>query len=335
MKRAWAIKLGSGGCCVGFCERHKIVGLGWFDVDHTVLANAERSALARHVTDVCKWYETDRQRGNATGQLYRFARNCSTGDYVVYYDPGKKHVRVCRVTSDVRRRDFDLSDKADIWHFRQVEYVGEPIPILDFYAVLKGRLLGPRMSFWELRPFDTVDKIARGESPNLTAVSDPELNLAYRNLRDLVSKRVEALNAEDWEWLAVDYFKAQGAHVDETKIGRNRPIIDAEALFYHGDVGEELWRIQVKRYQDRKVDWPEIERDLEKVGEAKFCYVSAYGFTDTAREQAEENEVKLLDASNFVSFLLSGKLRERIAAKLRLPDWSMLEANIEREEMNT
>ena len=31
-KRAWAIKLGSGGSAVDFCERHRIVGVGWKDL---------------------------------------------------------------------------------------------------------------------------------------------------------------------------------------------------------------------------------------------------------------------------------------------------------------
>ena len=45
----------------------------------------------------------------------------------------------------------------------------------------------------------------------------------------------EALNELDWEWLVVDYLKAQGASVNERLVGGNRPIIDAEAMFDLGD----------------------------------------------------------------------------------------------------
>ena len=57
----------------------------------------------------------------------------------------------------------------------------------------------------------------------------------------------EALNERDWEWVVVDWLKTQGAHVDERHVGKNQPIIDAEARFDHGELGEDLWRVQVKR----------------------------------------------------------------------------------------
>lgn len=316
--RCWGIKLGSAGRCVPFCERHKIVGIGWPHVDTAVLAKASWATLSQHVKATCKWYKTNRERGSATGQLIRFGRECSIGDYVVYYDPPQKHVRICRVTSELLRRDFDLASNDDIWQFRKVEYPVPPIPILDFYGALKGSLLGPRMSFWEIKgDFEIVDRLARGERPD--SVSDPELEAAYRQLSELVLKRAEALNEQDWEWLVVDYFKAQGAHVDERHVGGSGAIIDVEARFDHGELGADVWRIQVKRWQNRRVDWPTIHKDLEKVGDARFCFVSVYGFTDDAKKKAEEEDVRLLESADFTRFLLSGRMRSRIRAKLKVP----------------
>lgn len=321
MARAWGIKLGSGGRCVDFCEKHKIVGVGWDSVDADVLRTANRGQLAAHVRERCAWYKTPRDRGNAVGQLDRFGRQCAIGDYVLYYDPPRKHVRICRVVSDAARRDFDLDAKEmDIWHYRRVEYPIAPIPILDFYGALKGRLLGPRSSFWEIRPFTIVDQLAKGIAPNQMSASDPELADAYRKLRDLVVKRAEALDEKDWEWLVADYFKAQGAHVDERRVGGTGAVIDVEARFPRGELGEEVWRVQVKRYQDREIGWDAVEKDYEHAGEdARFCYVSVYGFTKDARAKAEEEGVRLMEAGDFTRFLLSGKVRERLRQKLALP----------------
>jgi restriction endonuclease Mrr len=175
------------------------------------------------------------------------------------------------------------------------------------------------MSFWQLHAFETVHQIASGTAPNIASATDPELASAYRHLTELLLRRAEALDANDWEWLVVDYFKAQGAHVDERQVGGSRSIIDAEAHFDHGDLGEEVWRIQVKRYQDQTVDWPEIEHDLMRVGAAQFCFVSVYGFTDMARKNAQEQGVRVLEAADFVPFLLGGKIRARLREKLKLP----------------
>lgn len=321
MGRAWGIKLGSGGRCVTFCEKHAIVGIGWKVVDHQVLRTATRDQLKAHVTKECTSYATAKQRGNAVGQLWRFGRECTVGDYILYYDPPKKHVRVCRVISDAEVRDFDLGDAADIWHFRRVEYPIPAIPIVDFYGVLKGRVLGPRSSFWEVRPFSIVDQLANGLDPNTVGASDPELATAYQRLRELVLKRAAKLHETDWEWLVADYFKAQGAHVDERRVGGAQAVIDVEARFPRGELGEDVWRVQVKRYQDRAVDWPEIEADYEHAGEdAQFCYVSVYGFTPEARAKAEDEGVRLMEAGDFTRFLLSGKVRERLREKLALPN---------------
>jgi hypothetical protein len=92
-----------------------------------------------------------------------------------------------------------------------------------------------------------------------------------------------------------------------------------EAVFTHGDIPESTWRVQVKRLRNQQIDWEAIESDLQYVGEAQFCYVSVFGFTDNARRIADERGVLLLEAADFTSFLLSGKLRESVARKLLLP----------------
>ncbi|HEY3245429.1 MAG TPA: restriction endonuclease, partial [Phycisphaerae bacterium] len=261
--------------------------------------------------------------GNATGQLFRFFQECKEQDYVLYYNPTGKRVQVCRVISGPLRRDFELDDETDIWLYRRVEYPVPAIPILDFYGTLKGKLLGPRMSFWDMGDvFATVDQLVRGEMPNVVAAPDAELQSAYQQLQTLVLRRAEALNERDWEWLVVDYLKAQGASIDERRVGKNHPIIDAEARFDHGELGEEMWRVQVKRYQGGLVDWPEIENDYRNAGDARFCYVSVFGFTQQAWQKADAEGIRLLEGADFLRFLLSGKVRPQLMEKLRFPMWT-------------
>ena len=319
--KAWAIKLGSAGICVPFCEKHGIVGVGWSTVDSKVLASADRDELWAHVAEVCDWYEGDsRKIGSAAAQLYKFAQVCSVGDIVVYYDPPSKHVRICRVVSEILSRDFEPDVDIDIWHFRKVEYLGSPVPIVDFYGPLKGSVLGPRMSFWSLGDSAAaLDLVARGEQPALHEAPDDDLTAAYERLAQLICVRAQSLDASGWEMLVADYFKAQGAHVDALQVGGNQAVIDLEARLFHGELGDTVWRVQVKRYQDQAVDWPLIEKDWKHAGDAEFCFVSVFGFTPEARRKADDVGVRLLEATDFTNFLLSGRVRPELRQKLRLP----------------
>jgi predicted Mrr-cat superfamily restriction endonuclease len=320
-RRAWCIKLGSGGRCVPFCESHKIVGLGWKWVDPKIVAAGSREQLWNHIHEA-NFYKGDRRKiGGAAGQMYRFGQECAAGDYVFYYDPPRKHVRICRVISGPLYRNFDENQDIDIWHYRKVEYSVEPIPVLDFHGVLKGTLLGPRMSFWSMPGGTAVaESLISGVAP--TSQFDKEYDETCKRLRDLLVKRSEALNHADWECLVADFLRSRGADLGQQRIGGNRPIIDVEAQFDHGEFGQETWRVQVKCLRDRKVDWPEIEQDFKNVGEARFCYVSVFGFTELARENAEANDIVLLEAGDFAEFLISGKLRQGLRQKLRLTaDW--------------
>lgn len=320
-KNVWGIKLGSAGKCVSFCEKHKIVGIGWKDVDSNVVRNGDKKKLRKHVEKVGK-----KNFGRSTGTLFRFGVECALGDYILYYDPPAKRVQICRVKSELKYRDFDTEQlEFDIWQYRKIEYATDPISILDLYGSLKGRLLGPRGSFWRIRnAFELVDMLARGEKPGNQSAPAREIRDAFDRVTALVLRRAEALNEKDWELVVADYFKAQGAYI-EGRIGGNRPIIDAEAHFSHGELGEEVWRIQVKRLQGRPVAWAKIEKDYEKAGDdTLFCFVSVYGFTDDARARADAEGIRLMEAADFTRFLLSDRLRPELRAKLELPGFSAM-----------
>jgi predicted Mrr-cat superfamily restriction endonuclease len=319
-EKAWGIKLGSGGVCVPFCERHRIVGLGWKSVDSRILRIRTREEIWKHLRATYPPdAASDRNIGSSTGQLYRFVQECAEGDYVLYYDPPRKRVQVCRITSDAKYREFEPDEDIDIWHYRDVEYPTDPIPILDFYGALKGKLLGPRSSFWSVGPYEIVHQIARGLAPNIVAAPDQEISAAYAHLRGLIVRRAEALGPQDWEWLVADYLKSLGAEIDD-QIGGSRPIIDVEARFDHKELPETVWRVQVKRYQGRQIDWPEIQRDIDHAGECdRFLYVSVFGFTEEARRKANDEGVVLLESQDFAMFLMGGRFRDSLRQKLRLP----------------
>lgn len=259
--QAWVIKLGTAGVCIPFCESKKIVGIGWRMVDPKIVSTGSKVNLWDHVSRVCGFYQCDKRKiSQAVGQLYRFGQECNIGDYIFYYDPPKKIVRICRVTSGPMYRDFDKNDNIDIWHYRQVEYPVKPIPVLDFHGSLKGKLLGPRMSFWTMdggREYAHSLIIGKPIHSDL----DKEYAQTYSKLKFLLVKRSEALNHRDWEFLAVDFFRSKGAIVDERHTGGSGSIIDVEALFDRGELGQERWRTQVKCLKDRKVDWADIEKN--------------------------------------------------------------------------
>jgi predicted Mrr-cat superfamily restriction endonuclease len=123
-ERAWAIKLGSGGRCVPFCEEHSVIGIGWKNVDPNVIATGSREAIYKNLSEQPEYLGSENSFGQWTGSLYRFSQACSEGDYVLYYDPAQKRVQVCRVISPPSFRTFDLDAKdlldeeVDVWNYR-------------------------------------------------------------------------------------------------------------------------------------------------------------------------------------------------------------------------
>lgn len=319
-ERAWGIKLGSGGRCVPFCEKHGIVGVGWRGVDAKVLATAHRDELRAYLV---KLYPGDDARtvGSAVGQLWRFAHECKVGDHVLYYDPPKKRVQIAKVTSGLKHREFDPGVDIDVWHYREVKLAPAPIAIVDFFGGLKGALLGPRMSFWDLHDRQGVaaQLFAGVKNPAAGLAPDPKILDVYRSLRELLVLRLVQLDAADWERLVADYLRAQGAHVDEEKVGGTQTVIDMEARFDRGELGEDIWRVQVKRLK-HAVGWDLIEKDYVNAGECdRFVYVSVAGFTSDARARASDEGIVLLEAGDFTRFLLSGRLRPELRDRLQLP----------------
>lgn len=322
MTNSWGIKLGSGGRCVPFCEERGIIGVGWKSVDPMVLATADREGLRAHISKSCAFYKGEaRAIGGAVGQLWRFSRECKIGDYVLYYDPPRKRVQVARVTSELKHREFEPDVDIDVWHYREVKLAPTPIAIVDFYGGLKGALLGPRMSFWDLRDRRGIaaQLFAGVKNPTTALAPDPKILETYHALRELLVLRLTQLDAADWERLVADYLRAQGAYVDEEKVGGSQAVIDIEARFERGELGDDIWRVQVKRLK-HAVDWELIEKDYVNAGEGvRFAYVSVAGFTPEARARASDEGILLLEAGDFMRFLLSGRLRPELRDRLQLP----------------
>ena len=283
-----------------FPLKHHIVGVGWQGADFETVSKASKEMLWKHLQET-HGDHSKASIGQWTGALYRFSREVERSDYILYYDPSSKWVRVCSVEGDLRRRDFDLDaqdtegQEVDIWFCRNVKTVAT-VPILDLDGVLKGKILGPQGTCWELSDcYERVDAIVRGISFHVK--QDPEIQKHYSELRDLVTERARSLNAGQWEQLVADYFVAQEAHI-RGEIGGSTPAIDLEAYFDQGELGESKWRIQVKRTA-QPIGWDAIEYTLKIAGDFPVCFVSVNGFTDDAFKKADawDGTILLLEAS--------------------------------------
>lgn len=321
MNRAWAIKLGSGGICIPFCEKKGIVGVGWEEVDLGVASSGDKDALRANLRATSYYKNNEAAVGRACGSLYRFCVECKIGDYILYYDPSGKKVRIAQVESEAKRRDFDLNDKTDIWIYREVSYpdaVVSGIPIVSFDGTLKGSLLGPRGTFWSIS-FDRVDMIAQGKRPNFKGATIEDMETTQSKLWELVKVRSSILNDSDWETLAADYFRELGAHVGN--VGGSQAVQDFEAIFCKGSQLEQKWRVQVKRYQDRVATWSEIQNFIDKVDSetTNLCFVSVFGFEPEALQKADMKDgpmIKLLTLEDFYQFIVSGKYNSALAEKM-------------------
>ncbi len=317
MTNAWGIKLGSRGAAVEFCEERGIVGVGWRGVSLEVVREESDQHLRDCLEDV---YGID-YPVSWPGTLRRFVNLCQVGDYIVYYVPQRKSFVITQTKSEAYERTSDLEDETDIWIVRDVERKDE-ISTLDFFAPLRGKVLGPRFSFWQLHDMgEALDALVRGVDPLHLDAPDPDVSEAINTLTELATTRLHALNASEYELLTADYFRAQGAQI----VGKPGvdPVIDVRAEFPRGDLGPDEWFVQVKRYQDKPVDAGPIRNLVDAVGDSgRKCFVSAFGFTDDARRLADEAAVLLLETSDFVPLALSGSLSDSLRIKVGLPGWT-------------
>lgn len=318
MSSVWGIRLGSGGSLVNFCEKRQIVGVGWKHLDPEIVLNGDADDLWQHA----KRIRPEMRTRAAVGSLYRFVHECADGDYVLYYVPGTARVKICRVSSScLHRTDVlaDPKDETDVWYYRTVERACPPQSIWNLDGRLKASVGAPGGAFWQIHGgYDVVGAIVRGEEPSRVGAPDSEFRAAYASLERLVLCRMLALNDTDWEKLVADYVSAQGARL-RGKVGGNQAVIDVEGVFDHGELGEEVWQFQVKCFQGREVDAPEIRKYFRLVDEtAQFCFVAPFGFTKEARECADETGIRLLEAKDFVLFVLGGRFRDSLHAKLHV-----------------
>lgn len=319
MARAWGIKLGSGGSAVEFCEERGIIGVGWCEVDLGEVEADDEQLLRKHLRDV---YGPGFPSG-WPGALRRFVNVCQSGDYVVYYVPQRKSFVICQVDGPASKRTTEVENDIDIWITRGATVLNE-IPVVEFFAPLKGRVLGPRMSFWQLHDEgETLAILAAGGDPLRIGAPDPQVLAALRTLQELATTRLHALDDRDYELLTADFFRAQGAEI----VGRTgaAAVIDVHARFARGSIGPDDWFVQVKRYQDQAIGVQPIEELVAHAGESgHVCFVSAFGFTSEARRFADAAGVHLLEASDFVPLALAGGLRAELQRKLGLPGWGEL-----------
>lgn len=306
--RTWGIRLGSGGCCIPFCEKHSIVGIGWQGVHFESVRDQNLKALRESGLN-----------GHAIGTLSRFA-DVEQGDYVLYYNPNNKMVTLAKITSDLKYRDFDVDNEAvDIWFFRKVE-ICRCIRVLDFDATLKWSVLGPRGSFWLIesqnKEVSHADLLAQNLDPH--SQKDENIQCTYDMLRNAIKEKMEVLNEREFEILVADYMVFNGILVTG-KIGGNKPIIDVEGT---GPFGQ-LWRAQAKK-ENGQVSWDSVEAALQMAGGCNFIYASFNGFTEEVRIKLEDvgdigdvGDIRLIEADDFVDMIIAKKCREEIMNKIR------------------
>lgn len=159
-----------------------------------------------------------------------------------------------------------------------------------------------------------------GKDPGSCYAPDEKVVNTIRMLKDLIKERLLSLSHNEWELLCAEYFEFHGAKIDRSKkIGGSEPIIEFEANFHGKFIESKNWRVQVKDYK-YQVDKPEIENYYRNIGnEGNLCLLSVRGFTDKAKEFAEESNIKLLEADDFVFFVLTNKIGNKLSKKLKIP----------------
>lgn len=250
--------------------------------------------------------ENANRLANFAGQLYRFAHEAESNDWVVSYDQGNRQYLVGRMNGGYRYAPSEFSEYP---HVRGVTWSGKiPRSILSVDA---RNSLGATQTVFEITDYipEFQDALA-GRQPTAptTSVPLPPGEDYYREVQEraegIISDNLDRLDGYSFQDLVGGLLRAMGYRTQESPRGPDGGI-DIRAGTDGLLLTDPIIRVQVKHRKGR-VGAPEIQQLVGSIGGGgRGLFVSTGGFTKDARREADRasKPITLLDGEDFVNLL--------------------------------
>jgi restriction system protein len=285
-------------------EDKKCVAIGW-QVGDLARLETRDEFKARYQ----KSYDaTSLSRINVNaGQLYRFVRAISQGDYVLTYDQSARELIIGVCDGPYAYNPQFLGDRYP--HIRPVRWLRRVSR--DAFSAPARNSMGSSLTIFSLdQHLAEIDAAATGQVVEETAVPPgDEVPPFYEEVKakadGLISDLINAIDPYDFQDLVAGLLEAMGFHAVSSPKGTDRGV----DIVAHPDAfGFERPRIKVQvKHRRGAVGGPELRQFIATLRDGESgLYVSTGGFKGDAELEAEKSRepVALIDVDGFLRLLL-------------------------------
>jgi predicted Mrr-cat superfamily restriction endonuclease len=286
--------------------------LGWSDV--TDLINEQDwEAFKQKIASVYPELAENKHRlGSAAGNLWRFVRDMSEGDYAIVPDSGQFYV--ARVTGPARYEADHASN--DTAHRRRVEWLnnGKPIPRVRASTGLQSRMKAYQTVAWADEFTSEIQEILAATRAVMAVGGEIGERLCNALLNELRNGRMNDRLFERFVASLLERLGCSGVIV----VGRGQDK-GADILGNHDALGIRI-AVQVKYYNDVRFPTDRACLDeLEKGMEAESANIGWAVTLGKFDESAQSRAIELRDRENLVIRLIDGDELAKLAIEYGVP----------------
>lgn len=302
MAHLWMVRAGGNNEIVELVETRNAVAIGWSQLgDLTTLRT--RQQFKERYTD-CFPEETSQSRINVnTGQVYRFAREVKTGDYILTYNQSSREILIGKVVGDYQYSAQTIHERYP--HVRRVEWL--KTISRDQFSKTARNSLGSSLTVFRVNDhIGEIQKLLQGRQETIEEEPSPPFYEEFKSKADeLISDMVSQLGPYEMQDLVAALLRAIGYRAVSVKPGPDRGI-DIDASPDPLGFKEPRVKAQVK-HRTVKVSGPDMRSFLGALRAGEHgLFVSSGGFTPDAEIEARSTpkNIRLVDREQFIELLL-------------------------------
>jgi restriction system protein len=318
MSQGWMVRSGRGGAYVEQFLQHKVIAIGWNDLEVDLSNLSQEDIVAR----VQKTYPNYHRSAvaNAAAMLFKIASTLAKGDRVVTYDSERRIYHLGRITGSYKHQPNLIPG---LQHTRAVTWDKE----ISRDALLRPtkNSLGSTLSLFSLSDAvikDLEHDVDQPRLPNaiIPNAVEPEESIddtAERSL-ELIKDLVLGLDEDEMEQLLASLLRAMGYKARVSPKGPDRGL---DVFASPDGLGLQSPRIkaEVKHRSKSTMGAQDIRNFIATLRQGDSgIYLSTGGFSKEARYEAERanypvslislDDLVLLITENYAKFDESGRL---------------------------
>lgn len=302
MAHLWMVRAGGDNEIIDLVESKNAVAIGWSQMGDLSTLRTRQQFKDRY--NDCFPEEKNQSRINLhTGQIYRFAREIKTDDYVLTYNQSSRKILIGKVIGGYRYSPQEIHENYP--HVRQVEWLQSVSR--DQFSEMARNSLGSSLRVFKMdEHLREVLTLLQGRQEIVEEELNPPFYEEVKSKADeLISDKVSHLGPYEMQDLVAAVLQAIGYRAVSVKPGPDLGI-DIEASPDPLGFEEPRIMVQVKHRTD-KVIADEMRSFIGALHKGEHgMYVSSGGFTKDAVKEARmcSKNIRMIDREQFIGLLL-------------------------------